>query len=365
LARKLSGAVSEGLGGASFGGDDFQNSLKAYLEHNIYAFSGAKSLVMLEQFNELLLDENGNVKSFRQFKLDVLSVDAQYNKTYLEAEYNNAIASAQMAEKWQGLQGFKYLQYSTVGDDRVRPEHAILDKLILSSTDPLWNRIYPPNAWNCRCTVIPAPDDAIPKESSEAKEIAKQAGIQPYFISNVGKEKVIYKDTHPYFKNGRYGKLKDLEAVKNYGMKSVNNIYEFGEFPAFESLPDKRRALDWWQDQAGSLRGSFDVKSADGLTVRFDHNFRNEVLKQNPNQGYRAFHKGPEVLKSPDEIWSRQVEGKLEITYIKYYDKSPVAVIVDAKGAVRSSTMMELTKDGKVAVSEINKLRRGQLKFKQ
>lgn len=46
-------------------------------------------------------------------------------------------------------------QYSTVGDDRVRPSHAALDGTKLPKEDPFWHKFWPPNGYNCRCTVIP------------------------------------------------------------------------------------------------------------------------------------------------------------------------------------------------------------------
>lgn len=50
------------------------------------------------------------------------------------------------------LWGYKYV---TVGDDRVRDEHAILDGTTLPKDDPFWDRFTPPNGWNCRCQIIP------------------------------------------------------------------------------------------------------------------------------------------------------------------------------------------------------------------
>lgn len=49
------------------------------------------------------------------------------------------------------LWGYKYV---TVGDVRVRPEHRGLDGTILPKNHPLWNTIFPPNGYGCRCTVI-------------------------------------------------------------------------------------------------------------------------------------------------------------------------------------------------------------------
>jgi len=45
-------------------------------------------------------------------------------------------------------------EYVTVGDDRVRPNHEALDGTILPKDDPLWEEVWPPNGFNCRCAVV-------------------------------------------------------------------------------------------------------------------------------------------------------------------------------------------------------------------
>lgn len=47
-----------------------------------------------------------------------------------------------------------YLKYVTCHDDRVRPEHAALDGIILPRSDPFWNTHYPPWDWGCRCLAV-------------------------------------------------------------------------------------------------------------------------------------------------------------------------------------------------------------------
>jgi len=42
-------------------------------------------------------------------------------------------------------------EYSTAGDDRVRPTHAAMDGVQLAKDDPLWLVWTPPNGWQCRC----------------------------------------------------------------------------------------------------------------------------------------------------------------------------------------------------------------------
>lgn len=44
--------------------------------------------------------------------------------------------------------------YVTVGDDRVRPEHAALEGLTRTKDDPIWSSLWPPNGWNCRCQLV-------------------------------------------------------------------------------------------------------------------------------------------------------------------------------------------------------------------
>lgn len=65
------------------------------------------------------------------------------------------------------MEALPFWQYWTAGDLRVRPAHAALDGFCARAIDPVWLRIYPPNGFNCRCSVIPVlPEDA-PEGSGE------------------------------------------------------------------------------------------------------------------------------------------------------------------------------------------------------
>jgi SPP1 gp7 family putative phage head morphogenesis protein len=46
-----------------------------------------------------------------------------------------------------------YWQFVTVGDDRVRPSHAILDGRVFEADHEFWAENYPPNGHKCRCGV--------------------------------------------------------------------------------------------------------------------------------------------------------------------------------------------------------------------
>ncbi len=57
----------------------------------------------------------------------------------------------QLPEIQEILWGYTYY---TVGDDRVREEHAGFDGVTLPKEDPFWDANFPPNGWNCRCIAI-------------------------------------------------------------------------------------------------------------------------------------------------------------------------------------------------------------------
>lgn len=47
---------------------------------------------------------------------------------------------------------FPLMQWITVEDERVRPEHAILNGFTAPVKDPIWKILKAPLSWNCRCT---------------------------------------------------------------------------------------------------------------------------------------------------------------------------------------------------------------------
>lgn len=137
---------------SAFGKVSMTEGMRRRLTRSNYIFSGMKAFHELHEAFPSLIDENGKRKPFERFLNDVQSIDKTYNANYLRAEYNFVAASAEMAGRWEQFMrdGDRYnLQYRTQQDDKVRPEHAALDRVTLPPSDSFWEEFYPPNGWNC------------------------------------------------------------------------------------------------------------------------------------------------------------------------------------------------------------------------
>lgn len=175
------------------------------LEESNLLFSGFKTFHEMNEAFPSLLNEDGSRKPFEQFLNDVQRIDETYNGQYLKAEYNFAVASAQMAAKWEKFtaDGDRYyLQYRTAYDDKVRDSHARLHNVTLPVSSPFWDEYFPPNGWGCRCTVVQVRKSKYAL-SDESKAIAdgNQATAgkhQELFRFNPGKRQACYPDYNPY-----------------------------------------------------------------------------------------------------------------------------------------------------------------------
>jgi len=74
-------------------------------------------------------------------------------RTQTQLAYSAGMYAAEQDEAIQEIIWGR--EYVTVGDDRVRPNHAALDGLRLPIDHPRWKEILPPNGWNCRCSTVP------------------------------------------------------------------------------------------------------------------------------------------------------------------------------------------------------------------
>lgn len=172
-------------------------SLIQKFKKNLWQFSSAKTLAELEYINSLILDKNGRIKPEHQFMQDVKKANILFNRNYLQAEYQTAKRGAQMAHLWNKFleqkEYYPNLVYRTVGDSRVRPEHAALNGVVKPIDDPFWKTYYPPNGWRCRCTVMNTAEK-VSEGTFEDKT------VKPEFHGNTALDEKILTSKGTFFK---------------------------------------------------------------------------------------------------------------------------------------------------------------------
>lgn len=69
---------------------------------------------------------------------------ANLQTAYMAGRYRRQLASVDTRPYWQ---------YVAVMDSRTRPSHRAMNGRVFRWDDPIWQYLYPPNGWGCRCRV--------------------------------------------------------------------------------------------------------------------------------------------------------------------------------------------------------------------
>lgn len=339
-ARKLTEAITKGMGKVSFGFDDPMNELRSSLLSNIHQFSAVKSYHQNQEFKLMLFDDNGQLESFNSFKNKIAARFGFYNQTALSAEYDNSLASSQMAVLWNHYNDDDLLEYSTAGDDRVRDEHKLLDGITLPKNSNFWKSYYPPNGWRCRCTVIPGVVKNMKFNEAEASSLGKKSikhddlGV---FKNNTGISEIIFKNDHPFYRKA--DKEFPFDAVKNYGFKTTEQIFKNANLPVSLHIDTVDDYYKWWDSMValhGVSKTDFVLKDPLNCNILFDSGpgrifdkgkFRDHILRKRAEKRYEFAANLKDIITAPDEVWSKDND----LIYLKFYKGGMYSVLVERK----------------------------------
>lgn len=166
---------------------------------NTAVFAAFKNHQQTELFVAALLDEDGNPRSYREFRKECLKIGEKFNEQYLRTEYNTAVRAARIAanlkkyEKTAHL--FPNLEYIESRASDQRDSHLEYVGTILPIGHEAWAWLMPPSDWNCFCSVYPS------KKEPTAVPV-KPADFNPIFANNPAQtaEFVNTRET-PYYKH--------------------------------------------------------------------------------------------------------------------------------------------------------------------
>lgn len=178
--------------------DDADTQMIEALQQNLNVFSGFKTYQTLKAVNNALLDADGTLREWADFKKQVLQLDNQYNVQYLKAEYNNSVVSAQASSQWQTIQRTKdtlpLLEFDATNDARTTPICSSLDGVRLPADHPLWDTYFLPLHFGERSVIRQVASGTV----TDLNTIALP-NLQPMFDNNVGKTGVVFPESHPYY----------------------------------------------------------------------------------------------------------------------------------------------------------------------
>lgn len=185
-------------------------NLLAELRQNIYMFSGAKTFQQTLDMSSELIGDDGNFRSFDDFKEVAGGIFDKYNEDWLETEYNTAIGQARSASKWVDIEKnketFPLLKYVAVGDEHTCEICLPLDGIVARADDDFWDENMPLNHFNCECTVEQLEEEeATPTDDGVVDDLVERSQTEknPMFNMNPGKSGEVFKSTgedkHAYF----------------------------------------------------------------------------------------------------------------------------------------------------------------------
>lgn len=186
--------------------EDFKNAI---LQNN-GVFSAFKVHRMQNDMARLLLDSDGNLKPFEQWKKEVMPIASHQCGAWLRTEYDTAVIRAHHAADWQQFEREKdilpNLRWTPSTSVHPGADHKRFWGTVRPIDDPFWSEHRPGDRWNCKCGLSSTDEPATPVPGSTSKD-APQPGLE----NNPGKDARLFSDKHPYIAHAYPGAE---EAVK-------------------------------------------------------------------------------------------------------------------------------------------------------
>jgi SPP1 gp7 family putative phage head morphogenesis protein len=236
----------------------------------------------------------------------------------VETIFRTNVLTAYSVGRYEQMQQRKdalpYWQYDAVGDSRTRPTHRALDGKVFRADDPIWDTWYPPNGFNCRCTVR-----ALSAAEAQARGVAVENGRDvldrpvevepgrlqhilpdPGWAYNPGRDWTQGIVTLATERSSRLRPVQGQPTAKDWGRPPLEDI-------PLESLPELRGGLPG-RMQANEARRAFrqtfpEPVLMDGLgePVIVGESLVEELLKHGANLEVVTLI--PDVLKQPLEVY--------------------------------------------------------------
>ena len=194
------------------GAVDPDDDFRAAILRNNEVFVAFKVHRMQNDMARRLLDSNGNLKPFEQWRKEVMPIASHQVGQWLRTEYNTAVLRAHQAADWQQferekdvLPNLRWMPSTSVNPGK---DHMVFWGTVRPIDDPFWNEHRPGDRWNCKCD-LSSTDDPV----TEIPDFTKKDNPHPGLDNNPGKDGKLFSDTHPYIANAYPGAKKAVERL--------------------------------------------------------------------------------------------------------------------------------------------------------
>ncbi|WP_027395682.1 phage head morphogenesis protein [Aquimarina latercula] len=306
------------------------------MEHNLFEFATSKTEARLASVSQLLIDKDAlQIRSKSDFFKEAEKITTDFNRTWLETEYNLSISVGQNAANYVRFMDEKdtvtsLVQYSTAGDNKVRSEHQLLEGRVFDLNDSEAMDLFPPNGYNCRCEFQQylGGSNTVISKGSTAKKLLGDSFKDSQFDVNRGDTKQVFtKEQYYHDIKGLNGNLKKMDYKDNYGLKDWKDFKADLDALPIDSTISKNNVAELFQVD-GSQGGDF---------MGFkDHLKRQLILKKNTfskqtdsTTKARLFPHIEKVLKNPDEVYLHShnpKKGSFQTRYVKFYNDRMMVV---------------------------------------
>lgn len=159
-----------------------------------FVVAGARDAALIENFSNAVERAIADGTTLADFREDFDNIVATHGWSYKGSRgwrsqviFQTNLRTAYAAGKWEQAQRLKerrpWLRYVAVLDSRTRPEHRAWHGTVLPVDDPFWQTHFPPNGWNCRCTVQQLSDRDVERFGYEVSDDAPPVEMEPRSVN--------------------------------------------------------------------------------------------------------------------------------------------------------------------------------------
>ena len=206
----------------------------------------------------------------------------------------------------------------------MREEHAALHGVTLPPSDSFWAEYYPPNGWNCRCTVVQVRKSKYPvtphDEAMALGEAATGKAPKGIFHFNPRIEQKTFPDYNPYtikrcrdcdVAKGKVGLAYVAESDQCAACKLVRQCYtDRMDLLEQKRIEENRKLYEKLSKDKDYTNVEFNPQNGGLKAVHIGHNFAKvggKYEKEVMNIGYNNGHKV--ILRDERGNDSKHIEG--------------------------------------------------------